>query len=144
VSVVLVPFSGAEDWEYLLDLAGKDEGRYTTREAISEKVREHGIMFWSIIADDVRIGIGLCLRVNDIFLLEALKDRRVSGASLHHSVEAGKLLLEEIFKITNVVQTCARTEDRAIQILCRKLGFIETGIVESPFGDLVWFRKEKT
>ena len=141
--VKLVPFQGQRDWDYLMDLAEMDEGHYATREQIAESVRTYGFLFWVIEHDGVRSGVGLCLKVNENFLMEALKDKSVSGSSLKHSIEVGQMMLDQIFKFTNVVHTCARAEDKAIQILCRKLKFIEMGIVTSPYGKIMLFQKEK-
>ena len=141
--VELIPFKDAADWDYLFDLAEMDEGRYATRDQIAEEVMKYGVLFWIIEVRGIRSGVGLCLKVNDQYLMEALKDKRVSGATIKHSVESGQLILDQIFSLTDKVHTCAREEDTGIQILCKKLGFKNVGIVESGYGPLVLFQKEK-
>ena len=141
--VELIPFKDSADWEYLFDLAEMDEGRYATRDQIAEEIMKYGILFWIIEYRGIRSGVGLCLKVNDHYIMEALKDKRVSGTSIRHSIESGQLMLDQIFGLTDIVQTCARKEDIGIQILCKKLGFKNVGIVESGYGPLVLFQKEK-
>lgn len=140
--VELIPFKDASDWEYLLDLAEMDEGRYATRSQIADALARYGLHFWIMEVGGVRFGVGLCLKVNEKIIMEGLKDKRVSAATIKHSVEAGQLVLDFLFGEVDVVHTCAREEDKGIHILCKKLGFMKTGVVDSPYGKIVLFQKE--
>ena len=73
----------------------------------------------------------------------ALKARPLDFQPLLVATAQHRHMLDQIFKFTNVVHTCAREEDKAIQILCRKLKFIEMGIVTSPYGKIMLFQKEQ-
>lgn len=141
--VELIPFRGIEDWNYFLDLVEMDEGKHATREWMTEEISKYGLFFWSLISGGTRFGVGMCLKVNGQYLMEGLKDKRVLGLSIKHSVESGQLMTEYILGLTDIVYTCAREKDRAIQILCRKIGFSKIGTVGSPFGGIVLFQKEK-
>ena len=140
--VELIPFKDPADWEYLFDLAETDEGHYATREQLIDTIKRYGFRFWIMEAKGVRWGVGLCLKADDKFIMEGLKDKRVSGVTIKHSVEAGQLVLKYLSGLTDTVLTCAREKDKGIQILCRKLGFVQTETVASPYGKIVLFKKE--
>jgi hypothetical protein len=127
----------------MLDLAEQDEGAYATRTQIEEQVLKYGLGFWVSEIRGVRFGVGICLKVKGFFIMEGLKDKRVFGATIKHSVEAGRLILDRIFVVSDVIHTCAREKDKGIQILCKKLGFKKTGVADSGYGPIVWFQKEK-
>lgn len=141
--VTLVPFRGQQDWEYLMMLAEKDEGKFATRKMLAVEIVNYAEYFWTIYVEQKPIGVGLVLKMNDKLILEALKDIRATGAKIKHSIDAGQVMLDYLFRDNTEVYTCARVEDKAIKRLCRRLGFVDIGNAASYYCDVTMFRKEK-
>lgn len=120
--VVLEPL---KDISYFADLAVKENGYIFSKEQIIETIETYGQEFWEVCLDGVRIGIVGYFIIDGIYLMEALKDHSTHPTGMSISVEVGLTVLEYLFKLTDEVRTFARKEDIAIQLLCRKVGFME-------------------
>jgi hypothetical protein len=118
--VELVPL---EDKEYLIKLANIDN-KFSVKESdVRELINRYGVEFWEIWLNGSRRGICGYFKFNDIYFMEALKDKDAEPTGITYSIEVGNLLLDYMFEFTDKVRTYARDTEKAIQILCLKLGF---------------------
>jgi hypothetical protein len=114
-----------KDIEYAIDLAYKENKFRYPREQMADMFIAFGQEFWEAYFDGGRWGVVGYFKFDGAYVMEALVDHSVSSMGLRGSIEGGKLMMEYLFARTDKINTCARVEDRAIQILCRKLGFRE-------------------
>jgi hypothetical protein len=133
--VILEPL---EDLEYFLNLADLDNKYQYPREEIKAMIEKEGQEFWTIMIDGTRRGVVGYFKFNDVYALEALKDHSQPLTGITVSIEVGNLVLDYMFQFTNKVRTCARVSEKAIQILCKKLGFKEINRINN----LVIYEKE--
>jgi len=134
--VILEPL---EDIDYFLDLVEKDNKKLCTREEVLDYIKTNGGEFWLISLDNIRRGVVGYFKVNGQYIMEAIKDHSAPLTGISYSVEVGNLVLEYMFNLTNKIKTCAMVKDKSIQILCRKLGFIEINRKK----DIIIYEKEK-
>lgn len=128
-----------EDINYLLDLADKDNKGFCTRDQVKEMLDTNGGDFWLITLNGSKWGVVGYFIVNDIYILEALKDHSVEPTGIGYSVEVGNLVLDYMFNLTDKVRTVAKVEDKSIQLLCKKLGFNQLYIENN----LIVYEKER-
>ena len=134
------------DKEYFLDLADKDNKGLYTRDGIAKLIDQYGTEFWVIYHEDIPRGVVGYFKFGNVYFLEALKDHAQKKGGLSHSVEVGQLVLKHLDEFTDIVYTCARRSDPAIQLLCKKLGFKEIDKMQDfNFGekeDLIFYRRD--
>ncbi len=119
------------DVDYLLDLADKDNKHAYSKLEIKELVDNYGCEFWTIQLNGTRRGIVGYFKINGVYILEALKDHDAPPTGIGYSIEVGNLMLDYMFQITDKIRTMARVDDKAIQILCKKLGFKQIDIKDN-------------
>lgn len=134
--VILEPL---EDINYFLDLINKDNKYQYPVDQIKEMIEKDGQEFWSIILNGTRRGVVGYFKFNGIYALESFKDHSQPSTGISYSIEVGNLVLDYLFTLTNKVRTCARVEDKAVQILCKKLGFKQI----NSMNNLIIYEKEK-
>ena len=120
--VILEPL---KDINYLLDLADKDNKGLCSRKEIEDLFKNNECAFWLIILNETKRGVVGYFKIKDVYIMEALKDHEAKPTGIGYSLEVGELMLDYIFTLTNKVRTCALIKDKAIQLLCKRLGFIE-------------------
>jgi len=120
----LVPL---KDLNYLIDLSViENKGEYT-REEITDTVNKYGREFWTVEIDGECLGVIGYFQIGEYYILEALKDHSKSNIGITNSIKAGHEVIETMRRFTNKIRTIARERDKAIQILCKKMGFNEIG-----------------
>lgn len=118
--LTLVPL---RNFEYFIQLAEEDNKGKHTREEVESLINDHCGEFWVIDLGGIPRGVIGYFKINCFYVMEALKDHSAPPTGISFSIEAGRLLLDYMFKFTDKIRTCARVEDKSIQILCTKLGF---------------------
>lgn len=113
--------------EYFIDLSCKENKYQESEDSIRSLISNYGGEFWSIHLNGTMRGAVGYFKFGNSYLLEALKDRNQPPTGISYSIEVGNLMLDYLFELTDKVKTFARFEDKAVQILCKKLGFKESG-----------------
>ena len=120
-----VVYEPLEDIEYFIQLALKEAKFVHSREEIEELILRDGMEFWKVIIDGQPAGVCGYFLSNGICVLEALKDPAAHRLGFSYSVEVGQTVLAYLFSFTTKVRTFARQDGKAVQLLCKKLGFQE-------------------
>lgn len=124
--------------DYVLNLAEIDNKREYSREQIKE-LFNNPYEFWGIFLKGKIRGVVGWFKIGEVYLMEALKDKSKPATGISYSIEVGELFLNYMFSFTNKVRTCAKIGDKAIQILCLKLGFKELWVKDG----LIIYEKER-
>jgi len=109
---------------YFLDLADRDNKYEYSRNETRDFINKCGCEFWKVYAKGEAIGVVGYFKVNGYYVLEGLKDKD-APAHYRYSMEAARLVMDYVFRFADKIRTCARVNDKAVQILCRKLEFKE-------------------
>lgn len=140
--VLLIPFSRDSDFDYFYDLVMADEGDTYNRDEAKGIINQIEAKFWKVYCKGDRVGVMFYFKnAAGAVVMEGLKDMR-KQTGLRFSVNAGKMFLEYLFCLYDVIFTFARIKDRGVQLLCRRLGFVET---EAQNKDLkvIIYKKER-
>jgi RimJ/RimL family protein N-acetyltransferase len=131
-----------KDVEYLVGLASSDNKADTS--AYSRKlVASNGGEFWDIFVKEEKKGVVGYFVINGVFVLEALIDHTVKPLGMICAIEAGNMVMVYLFKKTERIRTFARQENRVVQRLCLKLGFVEIARIEDNKEKYIIYEKEK-
>ena len=125
------------DIDYLLKLS-----KEYAKEEFYGKIDNYENNFWEIYFNRIRHGVIGYFKIEKLYILEAFKDRDIPSVGLKYSIEAGNLLLDYMSGFTDKVITGARVKDRAIQVLCIKLGFREIQRVNEYNDNLIIYQKD--
>jgi hypothetical protein len=128
-----------QDLQKFVDLAYEDNKRDYTKEQLNCLVATYGKGFWDVLVKGEYKGVVGYFVIDGCYILEALRDHSKGIFGISNSIAVGKFMLEHLFNETNEIRTLARVEDKAIQILCNKLGFKEI----SRENNLIFYKKEK-
>jgi len=131
-------FESTKDVDYFCALAQENNKHKTSLEETRSLFLDYGIEFWKVYLKDELKGIIGYFKVNEYYILEGLVDKR-TRLGLVNSIKLTNVIIDYMFKFTDKIRTCARVEDRAIQILCGKLGFKQLAIKDG----IIVYEKEK-
>ena len=135
-------FNTRADFDYLREIIIQNpEPGYTTEQLVDATLKS-GRYFWTVRIDGQRRGVVYILQLGDKYILEALKDKTLTGRTgLQISLAVGRMVLGFMAGITDTIYTCARPQDKAIQALCHKLGFKVLG---NRNQEIIVYRREET
>jgi hypothetical protein len=120
--VILEPL---EDIEYFLNLAERHNKNLCSKKELNDYIKTNGGEFWLITLNGIKRGVVGYFKDHNVYVMEAVKDNSAPPTGISYSIEVGELVIEYIFNLTDRLRTCALVKDKAIQILCKKLGFRE-------------------
>ena len=140
--VKLVPLT---DIEYFLDLADADNKGLYPRDSLANVIKNYGVEFWETHQNGKRMGVIGYFKFGEIYFVEGVRDRSVPNVGVTTSIEVTEMVIARIRLLTNRVYTCARKDSKAINIICKKLGFVEIDKLDymgSVKEDLNWYKLE--
>jgi hypothetical protein len=121
----LLKLKPTKDREYILSLIDKDNAGLCTRKEVEEIINKNQSRFWTVNINGIRQGIAGYLLYQGIYILEAIKDHTQPAVGIRYSIAAGKIVIAQLSAITRIIYSCSWVKDRAVQRLCRCLGFSE-------------------
>lgn len=149
--VVLKPFAGNEDKEYLVDLSMKYRYTTLTREDARKTVDQIDGLFWTayIKQGDIRAGITFLAywQMHDLWTLDGYRDDPLVRTLIRHdySYHAARLVIDwALENVTTKLSTFHDTRNRAATLLCRRLGFkVAHKEIDTPSGKMIALTKER-
>ena len=117
-----------EDLIYFYNLIDDNNGFKRGNEEAKELLEIYENEFWEVYAKNSLLGVIGYFKVGDCYVLEGIKDPDANLKGLVYSIEAAKMVMNYLSVVTDIIRTCARPKDKAIQALCIKLGFKKIGI----------------
>lgn len=118
--ITLMPL---EDISYLVELAGSQINGYIPADKTLELVKLHNGEHWSVYYKDTRCGVVGYFTDGITYFFDGLKDQRIQGIGITTSIKAAQMMIDHMFNFTKTVVSCAFEQDKAIQILLKKIGF---------------------
>ena len=113
------------DIEYIVNLSYEESKHEFTKEQIRSVFDISEYYFWLLNKNGIIGGVAGFIIIDGFYILEALRDRSTKDWTLRDSLYVGEIVINKIFEVSDRARTFARVNDRAIQILCKKLKFKE-------------------
>jgi hypothetical protein len=149
--VILKPFEGVEDFNYMLSLVEKYKYNNIDQTLAKEIIVKYGLLFW-VCYDKVTNTKGGVVYISIIpnigFTLDAYRDDKLIKEKMiprsDYSLQTGLLALDYFFNfVGDTIFTTHSIKNRAATMVCKKLGFEEVERFGSPFGPFILLSKSK-